>query len=407
MTKFSCIFAAGLTLCAAVNSLGQDFIDRVEDNLQFSAFHDQLRARLSGTLDLEGYRFDQPAPGLISTNSDGLFNPRLSLFLDAQWGPQIYAFVQTRVDRGFDPADDPLEIRLDEYAIRYTPWEDGRVTLQAGKFATVVGNFVPRHLSWENPFINAPLPYENVTPVSDSRAPRSAHAFLTGFVPSEKYEFNPIIWGPNYTTGASVSGRVAQFDYAVEVKNASLSSRPESWDAVDSGFGHPTVSGRVGYRPNEIWNFGFSASDGPYYRERVEPMLPPGKDLGDYRESLLGQDVSFAWHHLQIWAEVYEAEFEVPHVGEARTASYYIEARYKFLPQLSGAMRWNQQFFGDVDNAHGHETPWASDLSRIDSALTWRLTAHVQWKFQYSYQFETRSGDADNHLWATQLTIRF
>src|SRR5450759_5171047 len=218
-----CVFA-----CTAYALDTEDFLDQLDTALTVSAFHDNLRARLSGTLDLEIYHFEQPAPGLIDSKVDTLFNPRLTLFLDAQLGSQFYFFAQTRIDRGFDPTDHGTDIRLDEYAFRITPWEDGRFTLQAGKFATVVGNWVPRHLSWENPFINAPLVYENVTPISDIFAPASLYGFVRGFVYSPVI-WNPVIWGPSYASGISVSGRLGQFDYAAELKNSSLSSRPESW----------------------------------------------------------------------------------------------------------------------------------------------------------------------------------
>src|SRR5262249_58275272 len=113
---------------------------------------------------------------------DNLFNPRLTLFLDMQIGSQIYFFAQSRLDRGFDPTDFGANIRLDEYAVRITPWQDGRFSVQVGKFATVVGNWVPRHLSWENPFINAPVVYENVTAIRDKYAPYSPLFFVN--VPS-------------------------------------------------------------------------------------------------------------------------------------------------------------------------------------------------------------------------------
>src|SRR6266566_9139255 len=163
-----CAFA-----CTACAFDIDDFFDRLDTALTISAFHDNLRARLSGTLDLEFYNFEQPAPGLIDSGIDNLFNPRLSLFLDAQAGTQIYFFAQSRVDRGFDPSTHGAQVRLDEYALRFTPWDDGRFNLQVGKFATVVGNWVARHLSWENPFVDAPLVYENVTAISDKAAPAS------------------------------------------------------------------------------------------------------------------------------------------------------------------------------------------------------------------------------------------
>jgi hypothetical protein len=397
-----CVFA-----CTACAFDVDDFLDRLDTALTISAFQDNLRARLSGTIDFEAYHFQQPAPGLIDSDIDNLFNPRLTLFLDAQFGSQIYFFAQSRLDRGFDPSDHGAQVRLDEYALRFTPWDDGRFNVQVGKFATVVGNWVPRHLSWENPFINAPLVYENVTAIRDKAAPYSPLDFIYGSYYYKKYAFNPVIWGPSYASGISISGRLDRFDYAVEMKNASLSSRPESWNVTENGFEHPTFSARVGFRPNEAWNFGLSASEGPYFRREAEPMLPPGRDIGDYREFVLGQDISFAWHHLQLWAEFYEARFEVPRVGNADTFAYYFEAKYKFTPQLFGALRWNQQLFGDVSNGYGGHVPWSQDLGRIDLAAGYRFTSHTQMKLQYSFQKETTGARDDNHLFAAQLTVRF
>jgi hypothetical protein len=384
-----------------------DFLDRLDTALTISAFHDNFRARLSGTLDLEIYHFEQPPPGLISSEIDTLFNPRLTLFLDAQLGSQFYFFAQSRLDRGFDPSDEGAEVRLDEYALRFTPWDDGRFNLQAGTFATVVGNWVPRHLSWENPFINAPLIYENVTSIQDKSAPFSPLDFIYGLYFYDKYAFNPVIWGPSYASGISVSGRLGRFDYAAEMKNASLSSRPESWHVTEIGFENPTFSGRAGFRPNQAWNFGLSASEGPYFRPEAESTLPPGRDIGDYREFVLGQDVSFAWRHLQLWAEFYEARFEVPRVGDADTFAYYVEAKYKFTPQLFGAIRWNQQFFGTISDGYGNDVRWSQDLVRIDIAATYRFTTHTQLKLQYSFQKETTGPGDDNHMLAAQFTTRF
>ena len=397
-----CIFA-----CTACAFDIDDALDRLDSTLTISGFQDNFRARLSGTIDLEFYNFQQPPPGLIDSNIDNLFNYRLTLFLDAQVGSQVYFFAQARLDRGFDPSDHGAEVRLDEYALRITPWQDGRFTLQVGQFATVVGNWVPRHLPWDNPFINAPLVYENVTAIQDQYPPFSPFYFIYAPYFYGKYRFNPVIWGPSYASGISVSGRLGQFDYAVEMKNASLSSRPESWYITENGFENPTFSSRIGFRPNEAWNFGFSGSEGPYFRDEAESLLPPGKDISDYREFVLGQDISFAWHHLQLWAEFYEGRFQVPNVGDADTFAYYVEAKYKFTPQFFGAVRWNQQIFNTIDIGNGRQEHWSPDLIRIDVAATYRLTTHAQLKLQYSYQHETTRPRQDNHLLATQFTVRF
>jgi len=399
-----------ISFCAiALTSTGvqaDDFIDRIDDALTISAFHDTLRTRLSGLIDLEFYHVEQPPPGLIDTTRNSLFNPRLSLFLDSQLGSRVYFFLESRLDRGFDPSDRGAQVRLDEYALRLSVLDDARLNLQVGKFATVVGNWVERHLSWQNPFVTAPLPYENLTPISDKIAP-FAPSYFDQEIVAGRYENNPLIWGPSYTTGISVAGQLGKFDYAIEVKNAALASRPESWDATEVGFNHPTVSGRGGFRPNESWNLGFSASSGPYFRPEADWTLPSGKNIGDYHEFLLGQDISFAWRHIQLWAEFYEVRFEVPRVGNADTFAYYLEGKYKITPQLFGALRWNQQLFGTVPNGYGGETPWGHDIWQVDAAVGYRFTAHTQLKLQYSLQDESGTSRDLSHSFAAQFTVRF
>ena len=388
----------------------QDFLDRIDRALTISAFDDRVRARLSGTLDIEGYLLQQPPPGLLFTSSEALFNPRLTLFLDVQIGSVLYLFAQARADRGFDPSDQGARLRLDEYALRLTPWGDGRFNLQIGQFATVVGNRSARHASWENPFITAPLPYENLTGVWDSIAAPSVGtlqhwAHVSPFLANEyadKHLRNPIIWGPDYTSGVSIFGRLGRFDYAAELKNTSLSARPDYWSASEVQWEHPTVSGRVGFRPNQMWNLGFSASVGSYLQQLATGTLAPGHGLGDYREIVFGQDLAFAWHHWQVWAEFYEARFEIPTVGNADTFAYYIEGKYKFTPQLFGALRWNQQLFSRIDGER-----WSRNIWRIDSALGYRFTPRTQFKVQYSLQHESDGQSDAAHTAAVQFTVRF
>jgi len=412
MKRLVALLLGWTAICAGARA--QEVIDDLDRALTFSTANDQIRGRLSGTLDLEGYYFRNGDPGLIYSSNQLLFNPRLTFFFDGQLGPAVYVFVQTRIDRGFDPGEEKLEVRLDEYALRYTPWEDGRFQLQIGKFATVVGNWVERHLSWDNPFIGAPLPYENVTGMWDIQAAPDlwqlrAWAYLDPMQRGQSEHADkrlrlPIIWGPSYTTGASVSGKYGFFEYAAEVKNASLSSRPEQWAPTDRAWEQPTFSGRISYHPNPTWEFGLSASEGSYLNHKAISRVAP---LDAYRQIVLAQDFSFAWHHLQIWAEAFESRFENPAVGDADVYSYYVEAKYKFTPRFFGAIRWNQEWYGHL--SEGDELisqPWGHDTWRTDVAAIYRLTENAQLKAQYTYQHSSL-GETENHTCALQMTVRF
>jgi len=405
-----------------------DLFDSLEDRLAFSTPGDFFRARLSGTLDLEEYFAQAPDPGLlVSDGRDPLFVPRLSVFLDAQAGPYVYGFIQSRADQGFDPGyGGSLAARLDEYVLRFTTSTAGRLNFQVGKFATVVGNWSLRHSSWDNPFITAPLPYNNLTGVWDAVAVSSVPELLAwahvvrypaAVADTDKELRLPIIWGPSYATGAAVFGDFGLLGYAAEVKNASLSARPDEWAPDQRGWRDPALSGRVGLRPDEAWNLGLSASEGPYLRDSAESTLPPGRNFGSYREMVLGEDASYAWHHFQAWAELYEARFEIPAVTNADTAAYYVEAKYKFTPQFSGAVRWNQQLYATVAvpgagfpveaPVPAHRQAWGRDLWRIDVAPEYRFTPYVQLKFQFSLEEGTPGANGPVPLTASQLTIRW
>ncbi len=405
-------------LLVAATFAAEDCLDRVGEALTFSSPSGDARLHVSGIVDAEYYDTSLPAPGTLFTENGTLFNPRLSLFVDAQVGARVYFFAQVRIDRGFDPSDDgDLECRLDECALRVALAEGGHCSLQIGKFATVVGSWVQRHDSWKNPFITAPLPYENLTGIWDEVAAHSpaqilawAHIRPPGSPAAEyadKYQRLPIIWGPSYATGAALFGGVGKFEGALEVKNAALASHPSSWDPAQDQWQYPTVSARLGWRPNAMWNIGWSASSGTYLLPSAQATLVPGESLGDYRQVVFGTDVGFAWHHWQWWAELFLNRFEVPAVGDARTLAWYVEAKYKFTPQLFGAVRWNQQQFGTIPDGHGNEVQWGRDIWRADFSAGWRFTPHVQLKAQYSFQHEDRVERADGHTIAAQFTIRF
>ena len=236
-----CLAILALVLTSRM-TVRAEFFEKVQNSLSLNDSQDRFYLQLSGLVDLDAYLMDQPAPGLIFSTRNFLLSPRLRLFLDGQIGPNIYVFAQTRVDRGFDPSDDGAQIRLDEYFVRYTPVKN--INFQVGQFATVVGNWVARHDSWQNPFINAPLPYEHLTGIWDAWPPEDTDELLEwghvgeydGGDYSDKYGRVPIIWGPSYASGVAVSGACGRFDYAAEMKNTSLSSRPESWSITQTGF---------------------------------------------------------------------------------------------------------------------------------------------------------------------------
>jgi hypothetical protein len=401
----------GLLLLAALPSAparAQEWLDRLDQGLRLRSPGGAVQSELGVLFDLEGYYIDQRPPGLLFADGRATVNPRLTLLVDTRLGKHFYSLIQARVDRGFDPLLFGHEARLDEYLLRYIPFDDGRFNLQVGKFATVVGAWVPRHLSWENPFINAPLPYENVLTITDQAAPAGPAAFLARRnVPDRKRDWVPILWGPVYAAGASAFGTWKRFDYAVEVKNTATSARPPAWNPLEVGWDHPTVGLRLGCRPTSAWNTGVSYSRGAYLIPPAAATLPPGRSLADYRQTVLGYDVAYARRHWQVWGELFVSRFDVPNVGAADTWTYYVEAKYKVTPRFSAGFRWGEQGFGKVPDGTGGLERWDSRIWRAETSLGYRLTRHLQAKLQYGFLHEQRELQQGQQFVAAQLTVKF
>lgn len=397
-----------LIFAAQPASAQEELLQRLDDSLIYQSSKGFFRSELSGLVDIEGYFIDHRPPGLLFGNAD-LFNPRLSLFLDTHLGEQFYSLVQFRADRGFDPRAVPDgDVRFDEYLLRWTPWADGRLNVQVGKFSTVFGKWVQRHDSWQNPFITAPLAYENVTTITDQAAPGTRAGFLARRnLPDQKATWLPVVWGPAYTSGASAFGQLDKFDYAFEFKNAAISARPNAWDAKDLGWENPTVSARLAHTPSAAWNYGVSASHGAYLLPAADATVPGGYGRNSYRQTTLGTDLSWSHHGWQVWGEAIVARFQVPNVGNADTFTYFVEAKYKFTPNLFAAVRWNQQLFDTVPDGAGGAQHWDRNISRVDTALGYRFTRHLQGKLQYSFAHENGPVQQGEQLLAAQLTIKF
>lgn len=416
--KFSALLTS-LTLGLALP--GQEVLEQLGDRLNFNIAGGALRVRISGSLELEGYAASDPVGDTVSGDEDKFFNPRLTLYLDAQAGARGYFFAQGRVDRGFDAytEDAGTQARFDEYALRFELSEpgSGRLFLQAGKFATVVGNWTKRHTAWENPFITAPLPYENLTGVWDVVPVPSADVLLAwahvrpvgnaAAVLADKHLRLPILWGPAYGQGVAMAGRWGRLDYAAEFKATAPSARPGRWDEGFGGGERPTVSARVGWRPDPAWNLGLSFSRGEYLDRSFHPKFPTGANRHDYQETVVAHDLGFAWRHLQLWGEVYAARFTVPRVANLDTVAGYAEAKYRFTPRFSAAVRWNQQFFGHVTDGAGRAARWGRQTWRLDLAPAWRFTPQTQFKLQYSLRHEEPARERFTELFAAQLNVRF
>ena len=355
------------------------------------------------TLEMTYWHADTPLPGLLSFTGTDFFQPRLSLGFSVMAGDQWLLHVLTRWDRGFDVGSHrDGDFRADEAFLRWRPTGDGRLNVEIGKFATCFGNWVPRHGFWDDPFLTPPLPYDNQLASNDRNAKNPSPATIAKR--GGKLAWVPMIWGPSYSTGAAIFGSDGKWDYALQIKNADLSSRPDSWSPWEENGSHPSVTARVGYRPDAAWAFGLSASHGTYLRRDAEPTLRTGDQRGDFDHTMLGADVRWSHHQFQVLGEVLASRSHTTVAGALDAFAYYIEGRWKVNSTVFLAARWAQEWNDDFSPAGTKAVrAYTRQVWRATAAAGFRITENILLKTEYSYN----GADAKENTFAVGVGFRF
>ena len=333
---------------------------------------------------------DEIPAGFLEFDDDVFHAPSLSLDFDFQPNPHLYFHSTFRADRGFDAGTEPDgDFRFDTLFLQYRPLGDNRLNLQAGKFATVIGNSVYQY--GDNPFLLAPLPYssivgvptQNIEQISGQAIEDRANGLTPG-IHTNKESWSSIVWGPAYTNGIAAFGTTGKLDYAFEVKNTSSGSNPEEWEFGEGDFRDPFFAGRIGYRPDAAWAFGFSFSHGPFLDADAFDQLNPDFDRGDFDQTLASVDFRWAGGKWEVSGESFFSTYDRD--GEDLQAfNYYLQSKYKVAPGVWVAARFGQTLTNDVATPSGGEAPWSPDIQRAELATGWRITPDLVLQAQYTY----------------------
>jgi hypothetical protein len=417
-------FGDGRAKCSSSTQAIEEMIKMTSSWIKIGALLAPLFVRanepeivISGDVEATLWAGESPMLGLLQDNDGVLFSPRLTLALDALMSSEWYFHAAVRLDRGFDPESEPDgQVRLDELMLRYRPFGDDRMNFQVGKFATAFGNWAPGHEFHDDPFLLAPLPYSQITgihprnpgAISQAAIANRATVYGNSIFRASKQNWASTIWGPAYGSGLSVFGTEGTWAYAVEVKNAGLSSLPDQWDPSWSDLEDPTFTARLAYRPDAAWALGLSLSRGSYLEPEGEKLLPVGMDRGDLAHSVIGVDARWAHRDLIISGEIIASDFETLEVGDLRSLSYYLQARWKAAPGFWLAGRFGQTFHNSADGPGGAPLEWAPDHWRAELSAGYRFTPDLLVKAQYSYsQADGDPAGFSNHLAGLGIGWRF
>jgi len=368
-----------------------------------------FQADISGRLELSGF-LPQSSPSWLIEETDPFFSGRLSLLADIFFGSRLYGLVEFRVDPGEIPGSGPLKTRIQQAFLRYTFLSSRRLHLQVGKFVSPFGDYSQRHHTAADPFIRPPLLHEYRTMICPGFAPQ----FNDGFIrwKDDPGRFRPIgapiIWANPYQPGIMLFGSIGRFDFRLAAVNSAPSSDPVQWNPDFNQTWHYSLVAHLGWRISPELTIGISFDHGPYSLESIKNTLPQGEDINDYNQEMLGVNVTYTRGKIAVNMELIFDTWEVPNVIDyPRDISYYLEVKYKFLPGLFGAVRYNGIYFNKISYSSGEKDKWDYDVQRWQLGVGYAFSRRLEVRAEYMINRTIGPYDPPDNLFALQWTWRF
>ena len=407
--------------CALVQDEAAGAFDwaRALEDLGLSAAWGDFSAELSGELELDLLVFGEEAPGTTLEDPvlrSDVYNRtrqeegrqglgRFSLFLDGGFQNWLTYEVEGRVDKG-EPAEagEAVGARLEQYWVRGSIPDSTLLNLELGKFSAPVGNFIPRSSARKNPLATFPLIYDQVTTFM-KKSDLPANVLGRRDLPAVK-DWRVPIYRELYGVGGMVFGTWKDLTVSMAVMNSAPGSWVFQWPLHAGDFRDPNYYLHLSYALDPSLTLGSSLSRGPYDRHDAAG-IPTGRDTGDFPQTLAGVDLQYAIAAVEIFAEAYWTRFKAPLIGDLDLWSWYVEAKYTFLPGLFGALRVAQMMFGQIDDAAGVPAQWDRNLARVEFGGGYFFTRNFFTKatMQLNHTMGGREPHDNLFLWQVGLTF--
>ena len=304
----------------------------------------------------------------IRLQASALVSPNVEALLDASYEDGSYA----RLVGGFVRLSDPGGMDLH---------------LEVGKIPLHIGSFPDRATAQKNSLIGVPLMYQYRTDLRTDQVPVRAEdlvanrglgasadyrsAGLTGLGGYEGHSV-PVLYEDYWDFGAVVVGSVEPFEFAMGVTNGTAAD-PQATDDNDG----KQVLARVGVEPRPWIRAGLSASRGPYLYNDLAEVLPAGRHVTDYNQTLAGGDLELSHGHGVLDAEYLWSRFDSPTLGGLDVRSWYAEGKFTVLPGWYVAARYDRMMFGDVHVSSGALESWDADVWRQEIGIGYKPTRNI------------------------------
>ena len=319
---------------------------------------------------------------------------RIRLFAEWRPAPALAAVGELRVE-------DAVRAEAAAAYLRWRPWRDRDLVVQAGRIPPVVGAY-PRHAyGRDNLVMGMPLAYQYLTSLRPDALPATLDDVLRmrgrGWRPSFPIGSTavapgiPLVSATRWDTGVQVLWR-REWLAASGAVTLGAPSVPMVRDRSDGR----QWSGRVAVHLPDGLALGVSGARGAWIERDVLRVLPPSSPSAQ-AQTVVGADVEYGRDRLLVRAEGLRSSFHLPLLAAPSSDtvlaawSGFAEARYRLHPRWQVAGRVERLSFSSiVGSASTVAQPWDAPVERVEAVVGFRATHRLE--FRAGWQHNWRSG---------------
>ena len=308
-------------------------------------------------------------------------------------------------------------LRAQAMYLRVRPWLTRQIDIQAGRIPPTFGAFSRRAYAADNPLIGLPIGYQYLTSLRSDSLPantdellrmRGQGSHLAFSVGSDELEHGVAIASPSsWDTGVQLHSETAFVDATVSVTAGTL-SYPIWRDDND----RKRVSGRVAAHPVIGLVVGASGSRGPFL-SRTAARGAVGEDRErEFTQTAWGADIEYSRGHYLVRAETLVSDWTIPMATAPdarvplRATATSIEGKYKIVPGLYAAARFDRLGFSEIAGSNGLET-WDAPVTRAEIGAGYSLQRNLLLKLAYQHNVRDAGDVRRLDLLAAQLHFWF
>src|SRR6266851_9068950 len=271
------------------------------------------------------------------------------------------------------------EVRPYALYLRIRPWTARDFDIQVGRVPPTFGGFARRTYPNDNPLIGYPLAYQYLTTLRPDALPASADELLRkrslGWL--VRYSLGsptpapgvPLVTAFKWDTGVQAHATKGIVSATASVTTGTISN-PLFNDDNDGR----QVAGRVELRPIAGLILGASAARGPFVAQSATRAALGEAHTDDLTQTAWGGDVEYSRdYYLLRWETIVSAwrlpvaatpPRQLPLDGPLSAVSTSVEGRYKLLPGLYVAARFDHLGFSEITGATAGTLPWDAPVTR-------------------------------------------